>query len=272
MTRRTRRPAVGGGSAEVVSIGAGGTHRPDYSRIACGQVAAARRQLGLDREDFARWVNERTGWDFLPGSVTAWEEDGEIPPGDVVIACIASTQGTPVLPDPFAVGVAPSFSAEVLAGHWVTAYQFAHASRPHHHADIAHVTAESASRIRAVNHPPAPRTEGRSVPFRNEITAGLASRHLAGHWKNVSDSRYWGLVELAAQPGETVMDGGYMGFASDILVSMSRWRWIRLDPASIPEIGLAGVTLRDPAELYELVMNYSPNDAPLTLADVTEEP
>lgn len=225
--------------------------------------------LGLDREDFARWIYEQTGWDFLPGTITAWD-DGEVPPGDVVLACMAATQGLPGTVEPLALGVPPSFPAEVLAGHWVTAYQFAHASQPHHHADIARVTAESASRIRAVNHPPAPRTEGRSSPFRNEITADLANRHLAGHWKNVSDSRYWGLAELATLPGESVLDGGYMGFASDILVSMSRWRWVRLDPASIPEAGLAAVVLRDPAELYELVMNYSLHDAPLTLADVTE--
>jgi hypothetical protein len=271
VTRQRRRPAVGGGSAEVVSIGAGGTHRPDYSRLASGQVAAAHRHLGLSLEDFTRLINERTGWDVMPETVAAWEDD-ELPPGDVVLAAMAAAQGLPGVAEPLAIGIPPSFPAEVLAGHWVTAYQFSHAGKSHHHADIAYVTAESASRIRAVNHPPAPRTEGRSSPFRNEIVAELANRHLAGHWKNVSDSRYWGLVELATQPGETVMDGGYMGLASDILVSMGRWRWVRLDPASIPEVGLAGVTLRDPVGLYELIMNYSLSDEPLTLADVTEEP
>lgn len=269
MTRRTRRPAVGGGSAEVVSIGAGGNRRPDYARLASGQVAAAHRLLGLSLEDFTRLVNDRTDWGVMPETVAAWEDD-ELPPGDVVVLCQEATQGHPGTAEPLAIGIAPGFPAGVLAGHWVTAYQFGHDGRPHHHADIAHVTAESASRIRAVNHPPTPRTEGRSSPFRNEIVAEVANRHIAGHWKNLSDSRYWGIAQLATLPGESVMDGGYMGFASDILVSMDRWRWVRLDPASIPEVGLAGVTLRDPAALYELVMNYSLHDEPLTLADVTE--
>ena len=219
MTRQRRRPAVGGGSAEVVSIGAGGTHRPDYSRLACGQVAAARRKLGLDREDFARYIFEQTGWDVLPETVTAWEDD-VVPPGDVVLACMAAAQGLPVLAEPLLTAIPPGFPAEMLAGHWVTSYQFTHAGRPHHHADIAHVTAVSGSRIQAVNHPPAPRTEGRTSPFRNEIEADLASRHLVGHWKNISDSRYFGWLELAVLPGEIVMQGGYMGVASDIEV---RW-------------------------------------------------
>lgn len=271
MTRRTRRPVVGGGSAEVVSIGIGGTHHPDYARIVCGQLAAARRQLGMNIPEFARLVNDLTDRDAMPETMAAWEND-MIPPADVLRAAEDAAQITPGAGSGHLITTPPSFSAEVLAGHWVTAYQFAHADRLHHHADIARVTAESASRIRAVNHPPAPRTEGRSSPFRNEITADLANRHLAGQWKNVSDSRYFGLVELATLPGESVMEGVYTGFASDILVSTGRWRWVRLDPASIPEVGLAGATLRDPAELYELIVNYSLHDQPLTLADVTEEP
>jgi hypothetical protein len=261
---------VGGSSAEIVSIGIGGTHHPDYARIVCGQLAAARRQLGMDLPEFARLVNNLTNRDAMPQTVAAWEDD-MIPPADVLRAAEDAAQITPGAGAGYLITTPPSFSAEVLAGHWVTAYQFGHDGRPHHHADIARVAAGSASRIRAVNHPPAPRTEGRSSPFRNEIAADLANRHLNGQWKNVSDSRYWGLVELAAQPGETVMDGGYMGYASDILVSAGRWRWVRLDPASIPEVGLAGVALRDPAALYELVMDYSLHDEPLTLADVTEE-
>lgn len=269
MTSRGRRPAVGGSSAEVVSIGIGGTHHPDYARIVCGQLAAARRQLGMDLPEFARLLNDLTNRDAIPQTVAAWEDD-MIPPADVLRAAEDAAQIAPGAGPGHLITTPPSFSAEVLAGYWVTAYQFAHANRPHHHADIAHVTAASASRIRAVNHPPAPRTEGRSSPFRNEIAADLANRHLAGQWKNVSDSRYFGLVELATLPGESVMEGVYTGFASDILVSTGRWRWVRLDPASIPEIGLAGVTLRDPAEVYELVMSYSLHDEPLTLDDVTE--
>ena len=271
MSSRGQRPQVGGVSAEVVSIGIGGTHHPDYGRIVCGQLAAARRQLGMDLPEFARLVNDLTNRDAIPATLAAWESD-MIPPADVLRAAEDAARISPAAGSgPALITTPPSFSAEVLAGHWVTSYQFTHADQLHHHADIARVAAESASRVRAVNHPPTPRTEGRSSPFRNEIVADLANRHLNGQWKNVSDSRYWGLVELAAQPGETVMDGYYTGYASDILVSMARWRWVRLDPASIPEIGLAAVVLRDPAAIYELVMNYSLHDEPLTLADVTEE-
>ena len=162
---------MSGGSAEVVSIGVGGTRRPDYSRIACGQVAAARRKLGLDREDFARHIRELTGWDVLPETIAAWEDD-VTPPGDVVLACADDAQGAPALASPLLAAVPPAFPAEALAGPWVTCYQFTHAGKTHHHADIAHVTAESDSRIRAVNHPPEPRSEGRRRPFRNEIDAG----------------------------------------------------------------------------------------------------
>ena len=43
-----RAVSDGRSSAEVVSIGTA-AGRADYSRIACGQVAAARQELGLDR-------------------------------------------------------------------------------------------------------------------------------------------------------------------------------------------------------------------------------
>ena len=42
------------------------------------------------------------------------------------------------------------------------------------HADIAQLIADSDSHVQAVNHPPEPRSVGRSRPFRNEITAQLA--------------------------------------------------------------------------------------------------
>jgi hypothetical protein len=260
---------VGGSSAEVVSIGAGGTRRPDYARLASGQVAAARHHLGLSLDDFARLVYEQTGWDMLPEGIAAWEDD-ELPPGDVVYACIAATQGLAAAASLLA-GVPPGFPAETLAGHWVTAYQFAHAGQPHHHADIARVTAESGSRIRAVNHPPEPRSEGRERPFRNEIEATLAGRHLIGEWQNTSDTRYCGALQLAVLPGEIVMQGYYTGVGSDIEVSANLWTWVRIDPASIPDAGLAAVTLRKPQDLYELVMAHNQYGEPLTLADVTEE-
>lgn len=161
--------------------------------------------------------------------------------------------------------VPPGFPASVLAGHWLTCYRF---SSGNHHADIAHVTAVTSRHIRAVNHPPTPRTEGRASGFENTIEAQLAGRHITGHWRNTSDTRYFGSVHLAVLPGETVMDGYYTGFASDIEVSCEHWKWVRLDPESFTETALPDVVLQEPSVLYELVMNYSQNDPPLMLAAI----
>jgi hypothetical protein len=263
---RQRQSAVGNGSAEVVSIGIGGSHRPDYSRLACGQVAAARRTLGLDLKDFTKLINEMTGWDVLPGAVSAWEDD-VIPPGDVVVACSDIAQGAPILAEPLLASIPSAFPADALAGPWITTYEFAHAGKAHYHADIARIAAESGSRIRAVNHPPEPRSQGRRRGFRNEIEAQLVGRHLVGEWQNTSDTRYCGGLQLAVLPGEIVMEGRYTGVGSDVEVSEGFWKWVRLEP----DAGLAGVTLREPAELHNLVMTHTQIDVPLTLADVRED-
>lgn len=268
MSSRNDRPAVGGGSAEVVSIGAGGSYRPDYTRLACGQVAAARRLLGMDREQFSRHVRDLTGWDVLPGAIAAWEAD-ETPPGDLVMACLSVTQGAPEVKASLLATVPPAFPVSALAGAWVTSYEFTHGGAQHHHADIAHITAEPAGRVRAVNHPPEPRSEGRLRSFRNEITAQLAGRHLVGEWQNTSDLRYCGALHLAVLPGEAVMQGWYTGVGSDIEVSRGLWRWVRLDPG--PDGDLAAIKLRDPAELHDLVMTHTQIDVPLTLAAVKED-
>jgi transcriptional regulator with XRE-family HTH domain len=158
--------------------------------------------------------------------------------------------------------VPPSFPVERLAGYWVTSYEF-HPGVAH--ADVAHVQAVSASRVHAVNYPPEPRTEGRAYSFRNEIDAQLVSRHLIGGWRNLSDTRYFGTFQLAVMPGETVMEGFYTGFANDIEVSMARWKWVRLE-GELPEM-----TLREPTEIYQLVMQHSAFDPPLQAADIREE-
>ena len=159
-----------------------------------------------------------------------------------------------------------SFHADALAGPWITAYQFAHAGGARYHADVAHILAEGEREVRAVNHPPEPRTQGRVSPFRNEIEGRLFGRHLIGTWRNTSDTRYYGSLHLAVLPGETVMDGHYTGLASDISVSAEHWRWVRLNPE-----GLAAVTLREPSAVYELVMTRTQDDPPLSAADIGEE-
>ena len=208
-----------GGSAEVVSIARAG-RGPGYKRLASGYVAGARGKLGLSPAEFAAHLAALLGWRVAPEAVERWEH-GSVPPGDVVLACAAVAEDAPdsalSLLDP----VPPGFPLGALAGPWVTAYQFAHGTAPRYHADIAHVTAEGEWRVRAVNHPPEPRTQGRSSPFRNEIEARLFGRHLIGTWRNTSDTRYYGTLQLAVLPGETVMDGHYTGLASDIEVSAS---------------------------------------------------
>jgi hypothetical protein len=64
--------------------------------------------------------------------------------------------------------------------------------------------------------------------------------HRPVDWKNSSDARYLGALHLAVLPGEAVMEGHFSGYASDVEVSIGPWKWVRLDPASLPDDGLAG--------------------------------
>jgi hypothetical protein len=163
-----------------------------------------------------------------------------------------------------------SFSANALGGSWVTCYQFGSSQSLECHADIAQLMPDSDRRVRAKNFPPEPRTEGHASPFRNEIEAELANRHLIGHWKNLSDTRYFGSIHLAVLPGETVMEGYYTSFSSDVHVGTGRWRWIRLDPGSLSGVDFSQVVLREPGVLRELVEQHSKYSGPLALADVVE--
>jgi hypothetical protein len=110
------------------------------------------------------------------------------------------------------------------------------------------------------------------VPFRNVIEARLVGRHLVGHWRNDSDARYFGAVQLAALPGENVLVGHYTGYASDIEVSCGRWTWVRLEPASLTGVDLGRACLRDPQDLAALLDAHSqPYSPPLPLAAIVEE-
>jgi DNA-binding transcriptional regulator YhcF (GntR family) len=162
-----------------------------------------------------------------------------------------------------------TFSADMLAGFWVTCYEFNSEGGIGRHADISRITPQSSRRVTAKNFPPDPRTQGHVPSFRNEIEAQLANRHLIGHWKNVSDTRYFGSIHLAVLPGETVMEGYYTGFSTDIKVDAMRWKWVRLDPVSLAGVDLSHVTLKDPGEIHELLAG-SAYDPPLTLAAVVE--
>src|SRR5438067_2009485 len=102
-----------------------------------------------------------------------------------------------------------SARADMLGGFWITSYQFYSEGCLRHHADITRITPQSTRRLTAKNYPPDPRTQGHVPAFRNEIDAQVANRHVIGHWKNVSDTRYFGSIHLALLPGEIVMEGYY---------------------------------------------------------------
>jgi hypothetical protein len=262
MTARNRPGAGGpGGKAEVVSITA---RAGGLKRLAAGQLAAARAALGMTLPEFADHLAPRLGWRPDPAVLERWEQTGAFPVEvhhALPEAVTGATGAVPLLDS-----VPSAFPAGALSGPWVTAYQFPHAGVPHYHADVAHVTAAGDRLVRAVNHPPEPRTQGRASPFRNEIEACLFGRHLIGTWRNRSDTRYFGSLELAVLPGETVMDGIYAGVASDIAVSCEHWRWVRLEADD-----LAGLILGEPPALYELVMSRTQDDPPLTVDDIRED-
>jgi hypothetical protein len=162
------------------------------------------------------------------------------------------------------------FSAQTLAGLWVTCYEFSSGGTQMYHAEVVRLTADSDRRVSVQNHAPTPRTDRHATPFRNQIEAEVANRHLIGCWKNVSDTRYFGGLHLAVLPGENVMTGFYTSFGSDIVVGTGGWRWVRLDPASLIGVDLARVKLRGPGEMRTRLAEHSPYGGPLSLSDVIE--
>ena len=248
--------------AEVVSLGARRGYRADYKGLACAQVRAARERLGLDHDGFAAHLGNLLGRRIPAHLARRWEESN-VPPGDVLLASNGQVPLHSILET-----VPPSLTTETLRGAWVTCYQFG--DPPRCHADIAHLEVISDRRVTITNYPPAPRTEGRAAPFRNEIEVLLANRHLVGYWKNVSDARYFGALQLAVLPGETVMQGFFTNFMSDIHVGTGFWKWVRVEPGSLAGADLPAMTLRDPAELYTLLENHSQYDAPLALSTLGE--
>jgi hypothetical protein len=66
------------------------------------------------------------------------------------------------------------------------------------------------------------------------------------------------------------MEGYYTSFSNDIQVSIGRWKWVRLDGATLSGVELSQVVLHEPAVLHALVEEHSEYDAPLALAAVGE--
>ena len=83
-----------GSTGEVVSIRARANYRPDYKRLASGQIAAARTKLGMSHAEFADYLGDLLGWMVTPAAVERWEE-GSIPPGDVLLASAVAAQDMP---------------------------------------------------------------------------------------------------------------------------------------------------------------------------------
>jgi len=162
------------------------------------------------------------------------------------------------------------FSVRGLGGHWVTSYQFTSGDALMRHSEVVQLTPESDRRLRGRPHFPEPRTEGRHNPFRNEIEFELANRHLLGHWKNISDTRYFGTIHLAVLPGENVLEGHYTAFASDVSVGSGPWKWVRLKPETIKEADLSKQILRAPTEIHNLLAAHKRHAGPLNLVDVVE--
>lgn len=266
---------------KVVDLRTRSGYQPDFAALARQRILAARRALDLSPAAFASMLTPLVGWPVSAEAVEGWETDS-IPPAEVLVAADsaapgASPNGHHVLADEQAIGsilrlIPPSFSAEALSGYWVTSFQFGPGPTRKHHVDIAQISAESDRFMVISNHPPAPRSEGRASPFRNDLEAQLTNRHVVGHWKNSSDARYFGTFHLAVLSGETVMAGYYTGFGSDIEVSTGPWKWVRLGADSIAGVDLSKVRLRDPAELGTLIEDHSRYDSPLTLTDIEEEP
>ena len=140
------------------------------------------------------------------------------------------------------------------------------------HADIVEVTAESERRIVADNSNPPPRTEGHGNPFRNSIDAQLVNRHLIGHWKNTSDTRYFGGIHLAVCTEENVMDGFYTSFNTDVETGALPWRWVRIDPGTIDAARLPALRLREARVLNGLLGDHDTRGGPIDLDDLVEKP
>jgi hypothetical protein len=163
------------------------------------------------------------------------------------------------------------FPAKDLTGLWVTCYEFRSDNQARCHADVVELRAESARRLTGRNPTlPPPRTEAQVRPFRHELEAEVANRHLVGHWKNVSDRRYFGTLHLAVQTGENVMAGYYTCFEDDVTVLYGPWRWVRLDPATIAGVDLSRIALRAPREIGERLADYPAHAGPLALSQVIE--
>jgi hypothetical protein len=164
--------------------------------------------------------------------------------------------------------VAPAVDPAVLAGSWVTCYEFDDAQ---HHVDLSTVSVTNGA-VTASNYPPMPRTDRHASGFCNDIEAGLFGRHLMGRWRNTNDNYFYGLMHLAVLPGETILEGFYTTLITDSQVEAGPWRWVRVDPESMRGVDLNTVKLGEPRRLYDAIVGRTRFDGPISLAELTENP
>lgn len=164
--------------------------------------------------------------------------------------------------------IAPAVDPAVLAGLWVSCYEFDDAQ---HHVDLSHITVANGA-VTARNYPPMPRSDGHASGFCNDIEAGLFGRHLMGRWRNTNDNYFYGSLHLAVLPGETMLDGFYTTLITDSRVDAGPWRWVRVEPRSVQGVDLNTVTLGEPGRLYDAIVGRTRFDGPIPLAQLTENP
>jgi hypothetical protein len=238
--------------------------RAEYERAAA-QIAPELRGTAPSRAQYYRWLTGqlRGGTPYpdacrvLEGMFPPWRAADLLGPPSPQLSADSAPNG----------GGCP---AELLVGYWLTTYRFS-VGGAKRHVDIAHIEAVTDRLVTAVNSTPEPQTEGHSQPFRNTIEAQLVGRHLIGRWRNTSDTRYHGALHLAVAPGEAQMDGWYTGLDSDTEVSAARWRWVRIDPASLAAVDLAAVRLREPGAIAALLDDHTQYDPPLPITAVVED-
>jgi hypothetical protein len=161
--------------------------------------------------------------------------------------------------------IMPAVDLAHLAGLWCTGFIFEGA----YHVDLTTITVAN-GQVTARNSPPAPRTEGQTIGYHNDIECKLSGRHLIGQWRNTSDNYYFGSIHLAVMPGETVMDGYYTAVLTDTQVTAERWRFVRVDPQSAIGIDLNAIVLGEPRRLYNALTAHAPYGPPIALAELTD--
>jgi hypothetical protein len=163
-----------------------------------------------------------------------------------------------------------AFSAQRLSGFWATSYEFHSRGEKAHHADISEIKPTSDRRVIVSNSEGVARTEGHKKSFRNEIDAELANRHLIGQWRNLSDTRYFGSIQLAIQTGEESMDGFYTALQSDVAVACGSWKWSRIEDDPRLKSGLSKIMLRQPREIFELLSRRRSAEGAIPLSEIME--